>query len=217
MQAGILVRGFIASPSDLPEERNRAVKAVTEWNAINSFDREMMVEAVRVETHAESQLGQHPQKIINSTLLGRCDFLMAIFGSKLGTATDTDISGTVEEIKEIAKRIGGEMVKVFVSEKDLPHDHDRKQLAELDKYKKELRRTALYVPFASADEFEKKFTDQLSIVMNKIDRSEVKAQLWSAKALLSERDKLAIEWERHQFEQSKKLDELTHESMLRQL
>ena len=56
MQAGIIVRGFIASPSDVQEERERALDVVTKWNAANSLYRSMVIEAVRVETHAEAQV-----------------------------------------------------------------------------------------------------------------------------------------------------------------
>ena len=56
MQAGIIIRVFVASPSDVQTERDEVLAVVTRWNAANSFRRKMIVEAVRVETHAESQV-----------------------------------------------------------------------------------------------------------------------------------------------------------------
>ena len=97
MQPGLIVRGFIASPSDVNPERDAASRVITEWNAANSLARAAIIEPVRVETHAELGLGTHPQEIINKQLLERCDFLIAIFWSRLGTATDTEESGTVHE------------------------------------------------------------------------------------------------------------------------
>ena len=142
MQAGIIVRGFIASPSDLQEERDRTLDVVTKWNAVNSLDRSMVIEAVRVETYADAQLGRHPQEIVNATLLGRCDFSIAIFWSKLGTPTAKEISGTVDEITTFEKAKGGERVKLFFSERDLPHGHDREELKRLDKFKNEMQKQA---------------------------------------------------------------------------
>ena len=207
MQAGIIVRGFIASPSDVQAERERALDVVTKWNAVNSLDREMVVEAVRVETHGESQLGRHPQEIINSTLLERCDFLIAVFYSRLGTPTEKEVSGTVDEIKTFAAAKGGEMVKLFFSKRELPHDHDQDELARLREFRAEMQSESFYIPFADENDFAEKLRDQLDMVMNKIDRSEEKERLWSERAVLTARDKLEVERERYCFEREKQADE----------
>ena len=60
-----------------------------------------------------NEVGAHPQDIINRQLLGRCDFLIAIFASSIGSATATDASGTLQEIREFAesdKGAGGQNV-----------------------------------------------------------------------------------------------------------
>ena len=207
MQAGIIIRGFIASPSDVTEERKAALDVVTRWNAVNSLDRDMVIEAVRVETHAESQLGQHPQKIINKTLLERCDFLIAVFWSKLGTPTGDAVSGTAEEIDEFSKAKGGDKVKLFFSERDIPHNHDKDQFAALQAFKKQMQEKSLYIPFTTIEDFAGKLRDQLDIVMNKIDRSETKEKLWSEHAKLTELDKIEVERARYNFESAKQRGE----------
>lgn len=217
MQAGVIVRGFIASPSDVQEERKRALDVMTKWNAVNSLDREMVVEAVRVETHGESQLGRHPQEIINSTLLEPCDFLIAVFYSRLGTPTEKEVSGTVDEIKTFVEAKGGEMVKLFFSELELPHDHDRDELARLDEFKREMQSQCLYIPFADENEFAEKLRSQLDIVMNKIDKSEAKERLWSERAVLTERDKLMVEKERYDYESGKQTAEAHQQRMERMM
>lgn len=216
MQAGIIVRGFIASPSDVQEERERALDVVTKWNAVNSLDRSMTIEAVRVETHAEAQLGSHPQEIINATLLGRCDFLIAIFWSRLGTPTAKEVSGTVDEITTFAKANGGESVKLFFSERDLPYGHDRVELARLADFKEKMKERSLYIPYASVDEFAEKLRNQLDIVMNRIDRSEEKAELWNEHAVLSHLGRIDVERRRHQLEMEKQMDQ-DHQNAIRQI
>jgi hypothetical protein len=121
----------------------------------------MIIETVRVDTHAEAQLGRRPQEIINHRLLDRCDFLIAVFWSRLGTPTEQDVSGTVDEIMTFTEAKGGEMVKLFFSEGELPHDHDRGELARLDEFKKAMQERSLYIPFANPNDFAAKLRDQL--------------------------------------------------------
>src|SRR5258706_15463283 len=112
MQAALIVRAFLASPNDVQAERDAACEVIAEWNAVNSLDRAAIIEPVRIETHAQLELGDHPQEILNRQLLDRCDFLIAIFWSKIGSPTNKEKSGTIHEIKEFAEKKGAENVKL---------------------------------------------------------------------------------------------------------
>ena len=79
MQEGVFVRIFVASPSDVKDERDEACRVIHDWNAANSMTRSVLVEPVRVETHSQAVQGAHPQDLINGQLLERCDLLVAIF------------------------------------------------------------------------------------------------------------------------------------------
>ncbi len=166
MQQGLIFRGFIASPSDVEEERDAAADEIAHWNGANSLARAAIIEPVRIETHARSALGAHPQEIINKQLLDRCDFLIAIFWSRLGTPTANEDSGTIDEIKEFAKLNGSEHVKLFFSNKDLPADHDRDQLRRLRDFKREMETQGLYCSFRDVDDFKSKLRDQLDMLVN---------------------------------------------------
>src|SRR5437879_5152072 len=106
MQSGTFVRIFVASPGDVGAERDEICKVIHEWNAANSVSRSVLIEPVRVETHCQSVQGAHPQDLINGQLLERCDLLVAVFWSRLGTPTNKDASGTIQEIREFSESKG---------------------------------------------------------------------------------------------------------------
>ena len=114
MQAALIFRAFMASPGDVQEERDQACRVITDWNAVHSLDRDAIIEPVRLETHAQLAQGSHPQEQINKQLLDRCDFLIAVFWSRLGSPTNTEKSGSIHEIKEFAKRKGAECFALFL-------------------------------------------------------------------------------------------------------
>ena len=59
-----------------------------------------MLEPVGWETHSVPELGDRPQAIINRQILRESDLLIAVFWTRIGTATGAHPSGTVEEIEE---------------------------------------------------------------------------------------------------------------------
>jgi hypothetical protein len=90
---------MIASPSDVPTERNIVTEELYRWNAANAVSRKLILFPVRWETHSSPEMGAHPQHILNDRLVFDADIVVGIFGTRIGTATAEFISGTVEEIK----------------------------------------------------------------------------------------------------------------------
>lgn len=166
MQQGVFVRAFIASPGDVHVERQSACDVLYKWNAAHSLARHAIIEPVRMETHSQLTQGGHPQDIIDHQLLGRCDVLVAIFWSKLGTPTDNHESGTVQEINEFIARHGSERVLLFFSERDLPHSVDTAELDRLKAFKTAMQGKGLYRSFRTPQEFETELRQQVELVMN---------------------------------------------------
>ena len=65
------------------------------------------------------------------------------------------------------------------------------------------------------NDFAEKLRDQLDIVMNKIDKSEEKAELWSKHAVLSELGRIDVERRQHQWDMEKQMDQDHQESLRR--
>ncbi len=89
---------MIASPSDVAFERSIVREVIYEWNAIHSEEKSMVLLPVESESHSSPEMGR-PQEVLNRQLVDKCDLLVGIFGSRIGTDTGEYDSGTIEEIE----------------------------------------------------------------------------------------------------------------------
>ncbi|MCS7466361.1 DUF4062 domain-containing protein [Stieleria sp. ICT_E10.1] len=168
MQNGIIVRVFIASPGDVHLEREEACRVIQEWNAAHSLPRSVIVEPIRVETHSRAVQGGHPQDLINAQLLERCDLLVAILWSRLGTPTAKALSGTVQEIHEFSETKGDDKVLLFFCDRPIPNAADLEQVQAVRSFKDSVKTDGLYLQYTEAEEFARLFRQQLDLTMNAI-------------------------------------------------
>jgi len=168
MQNGPFIRVFIASPGDVHLERDEACRRIHNWNAAHSMSRSVLIEPVRVETHSHAVQGGHPQDLINSQLLDRCDLLVAILWSRLGTPTNSDLSGTVQEIREFSESKGHDGVLIFFCDRPLPNTSDLAQVQAVRDFKDSIKNNGLYTPYTEVTEFGSLFRHQLDLAMNRI-------------------------------------------------
>jgi len=80
-------RVLIASPSDVEDEREIAVRVIQEWNDLHSYNREIVLLPLRWETHAAPEYGVRPQEVINRQIVDNCDLLIGVFWTRIGTPT----------------------------------------------------------------------------------------------------------------------------------
>ena len=144
-------RVLIASPSDLPEERQAATDAINEWNAQHTAAEGIVLLPVKWETHAVPETGRRPQEAINRQLVQECDILVGMFWTKLGTATGAAESGTVEEIDQFVA--AGRKAMLYFSSRPIdPNKIEPKQHRKLRAFKAATYSKALTGTFASLDE-----------------------------------------------------------------
>src|SRR5215468_11607218 len=95
------LRVFIASPSDVIEERDALARLVRDINDVLAFlapEKHLTLELVRYETHTFPDLGQ-PQEVINRQIPVDYDTFVGVMWSRSGTPTATEASGTIEEFR----------------------------------------------------------------------------------------------------------------------
>lgn len=156
---------MIASPGDVQRERDIVRSRLHAWNAANSIKQEVVLLPVGWETHSAPDLAGRPQQIINDRLLKDCDLLVGIFWTKLGTPTGKSASGTVEEIEEHLK--AGKPAMVYFSSTPIaPDSVDAEQYEKLKEFKSWCSDKGLYETFGSPEEFERKFSDQIQIMLS---------------------------------------------------
>jgi hypothetical protein len=141
-------RVMIGSPSDLTEERQAATDAVNEWNAQHADAEGAVLLPVKWETHAIPTSGVRPQSAINDQLVDRCDILVGMFWTKLGTSTGVAGSGTAEEIDRFVA--AGKPAMLYFSRRKISKNRiDPKQAAKLKKFKAATYKEALVGSFDS--------------------------------------------------------------------
>lgn len=89
---------FLASPSDLQDERASIDGVINELNLTFGKQQDIHLELLKWETHSAPAISiNHPQEIINSDLGNDYDLFIGIIWKKFGTPTNEADSGTEEE------------------------------------------------------------------------------------------------------------------------
>jgi nucleoside 2-deoxyribosyltransferase len=155
-----VLRVFIASPSDLAEERQVATEAVNEWNAQHAVAESVVLLPVKWETHATPQSGVRPQKALNEQLVRGCDILVGMFWTKIGTNTGVAESGTVEEVGQFVA--AGKPAMLYFSSRPIdPNKIDLKQHKKLKSFKSTTYKKSLVGNFTGIEELKLKLLRDL--------------------------------------------------------
>lgn len=164
-------RVLIASPSDVDEEREIAVKTIQEWNDLNSPERRIVMLPLRWETHSAPEYGTRPQEVINRQIVDHCDILIGIFWTRIGSPTGVSDSGTLEEIERVAGQ--GKTVMLYFSQiKKDPNSIELEQLQKLREFKEKTFPKALVESFSSQIEFRDKLAKQIEIQLRTLIATE---------------------------------------------
>ena len=156
---------MIASPSDVASERSIVREVIYDWNAVHSERESIVLLPVGWESHSSPEMGARPQEIINRQTLDKCDLLVGIFGTRIGTDTGEYSSGTVEEIEgHIA--LGKPAMLYFSKQLGDSAAFDGDQYAKLEELRKDYERRGLYEIYDSDADFKDKFYRQLEIKVN---------------------------------------------------
>lgn len=162
---------LIASPSDVQEEREIAVKTIQEWNELHSSSKQIVLLPIRWETHTTPEYGSRPQEIINKQIVDDCDILIGIFWTKLGSPTGVADSGTLEEIDRVA--LLNKPIMLYFSRASMDPDQiDTEQLTKLREFKAKTYKNALVENFNNQIDFKDKLSKQIERQVLKIRSSE---------------------------------------------
>lgn len=153
---------MIAAPSDVADEIDIVCQVVHEWNVVHSQDREVVLIPTHWETHSVPAIGDRPQEVINDQVLRSADLLVAIFWTRLGTATGEHPSGTAEEISE--HDAAGKPVMLYFSNAPIPPGNvDSQEYDRLMRFKAKWQRAALTRDYENPAAFERTFRSQLAM------------------------------------------------------
>lgn len=155
---------MITSPGDVKDERKIIREVLSEWNAINSETRKIVLLPVGWETHSSPEMGDRAQAIINEQLKN-CDLLIGVFWTRIGTVTGEYLSGSVEEIQ---RHIDAKKpVMLYFSSVPVAVDSiDNAQYSELQIFKHLCEQKGLFGSYSNKNEFRSDFNRQLHLKLN---------------------------------------------------
>jgi nucleoside 2-deoxyribosyltransferase len=159
---------LIASPSDVPSEREAIASCLHAWNALNSKESGKVLLPVMWESHSAPSMADRAQAVINDQVVRSCDMLIGAFWTRLGSPTGKEDSGTVEEIKWFLKQKKPVMLYFSKAHVD-PDALDTSQFEALKAFKKDLTSKGLLEQYSSIDDLSQKLMRQITIVMREMN------------------------------------------------
>lgn len=152
---------FVASPSDVIEERNKLEEIIHELNIVWSRELNIRLDLVRWETHAYPDIGDDPQNVLNRQIPSDWDIFIGIMWYRFGTKTTRFGSGTVEEFERAKLKHQSDPSSItimfyFKDEALPPSKINPKQLSKINKFRTSLGRDGgLYCQFTTLEQFER--------------------------------------------------------------
>lgn len=162
--AATVIPVMIASPGDVEDERGIARQVLHEWNDINCPSARIALIPVGWETNLSPELGNRPQEIINKHLVHDCDLLVGVFWTRAGTPTGTELSGTIEEIKE--HHGNKKPTMLYFSSKPVPPESiDPDQYKTVQEFKSWCKSEGLIHEYGNESAFREAFRTHLSLIL----------------------------------------------------
>ena len=164
---------FVASPSDVNEERKALELIVQELNKTWSKNLNLKLELLKWETDVHPGFGNYPQEVINNQIDEDYDVFIAIFWSTIGSPTAKAESGTIEEFeiaykKYIKDKDSIDIMLYFKDQAIPPSKMDANQLIKIQELKERLgKQGGLYSTFNDIESFEPLLRNHLSKVAQK--------------------------------------------------
>lgn len=151
---------FVASPSDVDDERGKLEDVIRELNIAWSRELGIRLDLVRWETHAYPGMGVDAQDVINEQIPDDYDMFVGIMWCRYGTQTARAGSGTIEEFDRAKKKHDSDsssikLMMYFKDEAIPPSRLDPTQLIKVNEFRDSLGdEGALYWKFSGIDQFE---------------------------------------------------------------
>jgi hypothetical protein len=160
-----LVKLTLCGPTDVAKEIAIATEIINDWNCQHGEQRGFWVKHQHWSTDSYPDAQETGQGAINKQLIDSTDILVAIFWSRIGTATATARSGTVEEIQRALKR--GKKVMVYFSDLEpVSAGASKDQLERLWEFRQQLRAEKSCWTFQSRSRFRDDFANHVALMLN---------------------------------------------------
>ena len=152
------IRLFLASPSDVPEERAATKNVIDEINQTMGSSLGCVVELVGWENVAPS-MGRPEQVILEQTEIDDCDLFVGVLWNRFGTPTGRADSGTEEEFLiayESWQQHKRPHIMVYFCQRsaNLQSEEELHQKLKVIQFRKSISEHGLFAEYTAPDNFE---------------------------------------------------------------
>jgi hypothetical protein len=161
---------FVASPSDVEDEREILTSVIAELNRTWSNSLGLTLELLKWETHVHPSFSSDPQAVINEQITPDYDAFIGIFWSRIGTSTPRAQSGSLEEFERAYSKwkVNNKSPEIMIYFKDEaipPSKIDSRQLELVQEFKKTVGNIGgIYSQFEDKSAFESSVRVHLSAI-----------------------------------------------------
>ena len=134
---------LISCPSDVSQYVELLQKQVNKFN--NYFGRmnDVIVRCRYWMEDTSSEIGEHPQEVINKNIVDTSDMIVAVFWTRFGTATERYGSGTEEEIERMLK-MKKQVFLYFLDKPVSPAKFNPEQYLKLQQFMEKHKNEGIY-------------------------------------------------------------------------
>lgn len=164
---------FVASPSDVSDERGVLETVIAQLNQVWSSSLGITFELIKWETNVHPSFSTDPQAVINEQIGVEYDVFIGIFWGRLGTPTRHSKSGTIEEFERAYARFQAtshlpEIMLYFKDAPISPSKIDIDQLQNVLDFKNSLgEKGGLYSVFEDQAGFESSLRAHIAAIAQK--------------------------------------------------
>ena len=165
------IRIFLASPSDVCDERETVKNIIDEINLTNGDEEPFVLKLINWESCTYPSVGEYSQDVINNQI-GAYDIFVGIWWKRFGTPTKKADSGTKEEFDRAYKSWkdshGKPRIMTYFNKENIPQkDFDIDQYKKVLEFKAEVSEKGVYYfEYNGKNEFEKIFRIQIRKCIN---------------------------------------------------
>jgi hypothetical protein len=187
-----LLKVFIASPSDVLEERQIAKKIIDELNITFGNHNNIKLELIGWETHTYPNVGIDAQDVINKQIGNDYDIFLGIMWNKFGSPTSKADSGTEEEFegaynKHLVDQNSIELLFYFKDTAINLSSINIEQLIKVNSFKEKLKLKGVYYKqFTESDEFANLIRFAFTSILQNYSSKESQKKSNSIKSVLSD-------------------------------
>jgi hypothetical protein len=143
-----VLKVLIGTPGDTGEEVEAIIKSIHSWNGRRAEAERVILLPRHWKSDTVPLLnGDGGQAVVNSQIVDDADIVIAVFDSRLGSATMGAVSGTAHEIERTSD--AGKPVHVYFSDEPINRRAvDLKELARLNDFRSEMEAKGLVGVYA---------------------------------------------------------------------